>query len=174
MSTVTTSDRVAAIAVLRLLLEESELISFKYDSGFTVAFQQSLPQRNKELPVQVSLVLRAAWWPTAAREVPETLRVQDSAVLCRPEQPYQAFKLMTFIGRKVERIEVDLESTLSLFLSGGNVLRVAGTDEEWEFSWYLFSPSTVPGADSWSINCDAVGNIEGCWPSEARIPECAV
>ena len=82
----------------------------------------------------------------------------------------QAFKLMTFLGQQVEHVEVAPDSALSLRFSDGGVIRVVGREVEWDFSWHLFVPSDFPGVDRWSINCDANGELEGCWPAEAHIP----
>jgi hypothetical protein len=77
---------------------------------------------------------------------------------------------MSFVGHKVEHVEIDSDSSLSLLLSSGDLIRVSGLEDEWDFSWYLFVPSNFPGVDAWSINCDALGNLEGSWPAEANIP----
>jgi hypothetical protein len=164
-------DRTVLTAVARLLIEGADLIAFKYDSGFTIHFQHEMSRAESALPVQVSLVLRAPWSPGEVDGVPSNLTVADlSRIRCRPEQPYQAFSLMTLLGQKVEHVEIAANGSMTLGFSSAGKIRIAGVEKEWDFSWYLFVPSDFPGVDTWSINCDATGNLEGCWPAEANIP----
>lgn len=163
-------DRMILTAVVRLLLEGTEVSAFQYDSGFTLHFQRPLPDRTG-LPIQVSLVLKARWWVGDRDEIPLEMNVKDPALLkCGAERPYQAFKLMTFVGHTVKQADVDSSSNLRLLLSQGEVLTVQGVEPAWEFSWYLFVPSEIPGVDSWAVNCDSSGSLEGSWPQNAPIP----
>ncbi len=165
-----TEDRGSITAVVRLLLLDAELIAFQYDSGFTVHFQHPLPQANTTWPVTSSLVLRSRWWPGVDKGIPVGLTATDQeGISCRPEQPYQAFRLMGFVGQKVEHVEIASDSSLSILLSGGHLICVPGKEAEWDFSWYLFVPSDFPGADTWSISCDNVGNLYGTWPADAKL-----
>jgi hypothetical protein len=100
-------DRAALTPLARLLRERSHLIAFQYDSGFTVRFRHEIPRAHPALPVQISLVLRVPWWPGNASDIPPNLSVADAArIHCSPEQPYQAFTLMTLIGWRVEHVEI--------------------------------------------------------------------
>lgn len=165
-------DRVVLAAAARILLVGADLMAFQYDSGFTVHFQHSVAERVAyRFPVQVSVVLRARWWPvTAALEADELRFPQAKGVLCRPEQPFQAYKLMSFIGRTVTVAEIAPDSSLRIVLSNGDTIHASGNEDEWEFSWYIFVPSNTPGVDVWSINCDNSGKVEGSWPSDISIP----
>jgi len=170
MSTVHVEDRAVVTAAIRLLLERTQLIAFQYDSGFTIHFQRDLSE-NSSLPVQMSLVLRAHWSPAATDEIPPGLVVNQPELLhCKAEQPYQAFRIMSFVGHSVDHVDVGDDSSLTVLLSSGNMIRVAGREEEWDFSWYLFVPSDNLGVDKWSINCDAAGFIDATWPGEAPLP----
>ncbi len=164
------TDRTIVMAVVRLLLEGTEVVAFQYDSGFTVHFQRPLPERSG-LPLQASLVLRAKWWTGDSDEVPVHMIVQSPEIFkCNLDQPYQAFKLMSFIEHNVDQVDIDAGSSLKLFLSNGDLLTIQGKETAWDFSWYLFVPSDTPGVDTWSVNCDASGNLEGAWPADAPIP----
>jgi hypothetical protein len=171
MSRVTpVNDRAIVTAVVRLLLEQTELIAFQYDSGFTVHFQRPLPDRSG-LPIQVSLVLRAKWWFGEYDEIPTDMKAKNSGILkCNPDQPYKAFKLMSSVGHNVDQVDLGFDSSLRLQLSNSEILTVAGREVEWDFSWYLFVRSDTPGVDSWSINCDSAGNLEAVWPADAPVP----
>jgi len=169
-STVNSQERVVVSAVVRLLLEGTELIAFQYDSGFTAHFQHDLPLKNPAFPAQVSLVLRGPWSPDETEVVPPELIPDPEKTTCKPDQPFKAFKLMSFVGRKVEHAEVGLDSSLLLSLSGGATIAIAGREDEWDYSWYLYVRSDFPGADSWAITCHSNGDLEGAWPSNAPIP----
>jgi hypothetical protein len=169
-SNITTEDRVAVTAVTRLLLEGSVLIAFKYDGGFTVDFQHEIGRSERGLPIQVSLVLRGRWWPGPEAGIPPKFSTSPGETLCKPEQPYQAFKLMSFVGQAVEHVEIASDGALMVTLTGGNALQVPGREDEWEFSWYLFARSDFPGADAWSVNCAADGELSGSWPTGTHLP----
>jgi hypothetical protein len=99
-----TEDRDEITTVVQLLLLEAELIAFQYTSGFTVHFQHSLPQANAARPVTCSLVLRSRWWPGGTSEIPSAFAfTSQEGVSCQPEQPYQAFRLMSFVGAEDRR-----------------------------------------------------------------------
>lgn len=165
-------DRDVLAAAARMPLVGADLMAFQYDSGFTVHIQHSVAERVAcRFPVQVSVVLRARWWPvTAAQEADDPRFRSAKGVLCRPEQPFQAYKLMSFIGRTVHVAEIERDSSLRIVLSNGDTIHASGKEDEWEFAWYIFAPSNTPGVDVWSINCDSSGKLEGFWPSDISIP----
>ena len=167
---ITTEDRVAVIALARLMLEGSVLIAFKYDSGFTIDFQHEIGRPERGLPIQVSLVLRGRWRPSLEAGIPPEFSTFPGEVLCKPEQPYQAFMLMSFVGQKVEQLNIGPDGTLMVTLTGANNFQVAGREDEWEFSWYLFAPSDFPGVDAWSVNCGGDGELSGSWPAGTHVP----
>ncbi len=166
---VTTHDRPRIVSTIRQLLQGMELASFKYDSGFTIHFQD-VGKLKVGLPAQVSLVLRGNWRWLPRVPFPANLTIDRiEGIRSRPEQPQQAFGLMTLIGETIEHVQVGDDSSITLVFSRNHELCVAGREEEWEFSWYLFVPSDFPGVDTWSITCYSSGKLEGVWPADARI-----
>lgn len=163
------------VELLSLLIQDAAIANFDYWSEFILRIQRDDAQRSEELrnwfgenriPSLFCLRLRAKWrigekqeWEKSVRDFP------IKGIPPIPEEaPLQAGLLMMLLGCGIATIRLDESSGLTLVLSDGRLLTVAGINEDWEESWFLELPVDDPDRDEWSIICDCNGRIAGRFP----------
>jgi len=166
------------LQLLTLLLQDAEIANFESWVEFIIRFQRDNTKRNpalqkwfgdRRIPPMFCLRLRGKWWigdeETWALSV-EQFPLKGVPPLA-PEAPLQASSLMMILGTGISALRVDGGSNPTFVLSDGRVVRVKGTNKEWEESWFLELPIDDIDRDQWSIVCDSEGRIAGKFPGSA-------
>ncbi len=168
------------VRLLTLLLQDAEIANFEYWGEFILRIQRDNAKTNpglqewfgaRRIPPLFCLRLRGKWW--VGEEKQWELSVQQFPVKgvapIAKEAPLQASTIMMMLGCEISAIRANKNSDLTLVLSDGRLVTIAGTNEEWAESWFLELPVDDPDRDQWTIVCDSQGLIGGSFPGFAAV-----
>lgn len=155
-----------ALRGLQICLLETRLVSFKFDSVFSLVFQRD---GRAELPLEARLVLANEFEVGDPSIVlPRDLEVEAIVSRQRLNQSIQAFHLMSLVHDRVCDISLSVGQLVISFQSGAS-LKARSLDSSWEYSWLVYVPVPGPCDESTvSVNCDSKGELYSSWAPEAN------
>ena len=155
--------------LLNMVFQGMVLASFEFAAGFKLKFEHVTrheQKKKKNCPEFLTLEPKAdMWfgkyneWQSFIKSLPLLPKIDEK------DNPSLAYRFMILIGSMVEKVSVDLHSTLHIKFLDGDDFFVLGHDSVWEESWVVYIPPDAQGTENFSISSNSQKEIHVHAPS---------